>query len=101
VVLKKNLLVGWCCTAIKLMAAQHQPTKNFPLVPHAPAWECSLGRVASSSLSCLYAKKYGQVHDATRQGRHSRVRTRGNEREKIHAAYSTLQKAAPTYTTIN
>jgi len=59
--------------------------KLYPLVPHAPAWECSLGRVASSPLSCfyaksrgvpasiqaIYAKEYGQVHDATRQGRHS------------------------------
>jgi len=31
-------------------------TPTFPLVPHAPAWECSLGRVTSSSLSYLGAK---------------------------------------------
>ena len=56
----------------------------FLLVPHAPAWECFLGRVASFSLSrlyaksagvsvstqAIYAKEYGLVYDATRQGRY-------------------------------
>jgi len=46
-------------------------------------------------LQSTYTKEYAQVHDATRQGRHSRVRTRRNERDNIRVSGAAISPYTP------